>query len=183
MTPKQITHLSKFLSLVLRHEPQRIGITLDSAGWVGVEELLDRCAAAGTKMSLAELQQVVATNEKKRFAFSEDGTRIRASQGHSVEVDLGYTPVTPPEVIYHGTPGQFLSSIREGGLRKGERHHVHLSESAETAAAVGERRGRAVILTVRAGDMSRDRMLFYQSANRVWLTDHVPPQYIKFPDT
>ena len=174
-------HKSKFLSLVLRHEPGRVGIRLDEAGWVAVDELLEGCRRAGNRMSLDELKEIVRTNNKQRFAFSDDGTRIRANQGHSVDVELGYEPASPPEVLYHGTAEKHLPGIRREGLLKGERHHVHLSERVETAAAVGQRHGRLVLLEVRAGAMYRDRLLFFKTPNGVWLTDGVPPQYLVFP--
>jgi putative RNA 2'-phosphotransferase len=126
------------------------------------------------------LEQVVSSNDKRRFSFSEDGRMIRANQGHSVEVELGYEPQTPPQSLYHGTVGRFLPSIREQGLIKGARHHVHLSADHETAGKVGERRGRAVIIEVEAGRMHADRFLFYRSENGVWLTEHVPARYLIF---
>src|SRR6478672_11499013 len=165
---------SKFLSLVLRHEPELIGITLDEAGWVAVDELLAGCARQGRAISRAELAEIVRTSDKQRFALSEDGTRIRANQGHSVPVELGHEPATPPEVLYHGTAEKYLASIRREGLRKGERHHVHLSDRVETAKAVGSRHGRLVLLEVAAGRMARDGHTFYRTTNGVWLTDHVP---------
>jgi putative RNA 2'-phosphotransferase len=176
-------HKSKFLSLVLRHEPERIGITLDDAGWVSVDELLDGCGRAGRRITRAELEEIVRTSDKQRFALSADGTRIRANQGHSVEVELGYAPATPPEVLYHGTADKHVPGIREHGLQKRSRHHVHLSETRETASAVGQRHGRLVLLEVRAGAMRRDGLLFYRTPNGVWLTDRVPPQYLIFPGT
>jgi putative RNA 2'-phosphotransferase len=181
MSRDRTVHTSKFLSLVLRHQPEKIGITLDPAGWVGVRELLDALGRHGRSMSEVELRQVVETSDKKRFAFSEDGLRIRASQGHSVGVELGYEPATPPDVLYHGTVARFVESIRTGGLLKGQRHHVHLSRDVETAEKVGGRRGEAVVLTVDAGAMVRDGLVFYVSANGVWLTEHVPARYIGFP--
>lgn len=171
---------SKFLSLVLRHRPELIGITLDPAGWVSVEELLRACRAHGRAITLDELRDVVAGNDKQRFAFSEDGELIRASQGHSVAVELGYSPAAPPELLYHGTIEKFLPSIREGGLNKGERHHVHLSPDEETARRVGGRRGRPFILKIESGRMHRDGHPFFLSANGVWLTEHVPSAYIVF---
>ena len=174
-------HISKFLSLVLRHQPEKIGITLDSAGWVDVGELLAAMGKHGKPLSEAELRRLVETSDKKRFALSEDGRRIRASQGHSVEVELGYAPATPPDVLYHGTVERFLPSIRAGGLQKGQRHHVHLSRDVETATKVGDRRGEAVILTIDAAGMAREGLLFYVSANGVWLTDQVPARFIGFP--
>src|SRR5438105_2186946 len=127
------TKLSKFLSLVLRHEPVRIGIILDKAGWVVVDDLLAALAKHRTAVTLDELKHVVATSDKKRFAFSDDGRRIRASQGHSIDVDLGYAPASPPATLYHGTVDRFLAGIREKGLLKGGRHHVHLSVDVATA--------------------------------------------------
>ena len=178
MTDKEIIRTSKFLSLILRHEPARAGIKLDSAGWVGVTELLEAVNRNGVSLTLEQLKHVVATNDKKRFEFSENGQRIRASQGHSVEVDLQYEPQAPPELLYHGTPERFLESIRATGLNKGQRHHVHLSPDPQTAAKVGQRRGRPVVLTIRSGEMHRQGHLFYRSANGVWLVDHVPPLFI-----
>src|SRR5260221_9788530 len=153
MNERDRIHLSKFLSLVLRHEPGKVGLTLDAAGWVGVAELLDALARHGRVVSRDKLLEIVATSDKKRFALSDDGERIRASQGHSVEVELGYAPATPPDVLYHGTVERFLASIRQGGLVKGARHHVHLSMDRVTATKVGDRRGEAVILTVDAAAM------------------------------
>ena len=180
MTDKEIIRTSKFLSLILRHEPERVGLELDNAGWVGVTELLQAVNRNGVSLTLAQLKHVVATNDKKRFEFSADGQRIRASQGHSVEVDLEYESQVPPELLYHGTPERFVESIRATGLNKGQRHHVHLSPDAQTAAKVGQRRGRPVVLTIRSGEMHRQGHVFYRSANGVWLVDHVPVQFIKF---
>jgi putative RNA 2'-phosphotransferase len=179
MTDKEIIRTSKFLSLILRHEPERVGLELDSAGWVCVTELLAAVNRKGVSLTLEQLKHVVATNDKRRFAFSEDGQRIRASQGHSIEVDLRYESQTPPELLYHGTPEWFVESIRATGLNKGRRHHVHLSPDPETATRVGQRRGRPVALTIRSGEMRRQGHVFYRSANGVWLVDHVPPQFIK----
>ena len=181
MDAKRTTLISKFLSLVLRHEPGRIGITLDEAGWTDVGGLLTASAAHGNPFSRDELLHVVATNDKKRFAVSDDGTRIRASQGHSVSVELGYEPTAPPEVLYHGTATRFVDSIRNEGLRPGERQHVHLSATPQTATDVGKRHGKPIVLTVRAGDMHRTGHVFHQSANGVWLTATVPPEYLEFP--
>jgi putative RNA 2'-phosphotransferase len=174
---------SKFLSLVLRHEPQRIGITLDAEGWTPVEELLTAVARHRRPISRRELEEVVATNDKKRFAFSTDGLLIRASQGHSVEVDLGLVPIEPPELLYHGTVERFLESIRKEGLLRGNRQHVHLSADRETAGRVGQRRGRPVVLVVEAGQMRREGHVFYRSENGVWLAEAVPPGYLIFPNT
>jgi len=181
MNDKERTRTSKFLSLVLRHEPEKIGLKLDSAGWVDVDELLIACRFSGYPLQVEELQEVVSTNEKKRFAFSEDGRKIRASQGHSVEVALGYEPKNPPARLFHGTASRFLPSIREGGLHKGERHHVHLSTDHQTALKVGQRRGESVILTIDAAAMAAGGFTFFLSDNGVWLTDYVPREFITFP--
>lgn len=181
MNPEQTTRTSKFLSLVLRHQPETAHITLDSAGWVGVEELLHGCAKARRSISREQLQHIVDTNAKKRFEFSADGTRIRASQGHSIEVDLAYEPMPPPEVLYHGTATRFLDSIREQGLLKKERHHVHLSAETRITMEVGARHGKPALLTIRAAAMSTAGHTFYRSTNGVWLVEHVPVQFIDFP--
>lgn len=182
MNDKERIKMSKFLSLILRHEPEKVGLELDEAGWVGVEDLLAACGKHHHPFSRAELDEVVATNEKKRFAFSDDGHRIRASQGHSVDVELGYQPQPSPDRLFHGTPFRFLESIRAEGLRKGERHHVHLSKDRETAQVVGRRRGDAAILAIDAAAMASCGHEFFVSENGVWLTDHVPAEFIEFPD-
>jgi putative RNA 2'-phosphotransferase len=180
MRDKEVIRTSKFLSLILRHEPERVELKLDQAGWVNVNQLLTAVNRHGVPLTLEQLKHVVATNDKKRFALSEDGMRIRASQGHSVEVDLQYERKTPPEFLYHGTPERFVDSIRTTGLNKGQRHHVHLSPDPQTASKVGQRRGRPVVLTIRSGEMHRQGHVFCRSANGVWLVDHVPAQFIAF---
>ena len=180
MTDKEIIRISKFLSLILRHEPERVGLKLDGAGWVSVTDLLEGVNRNAVSLTLEQLKHVVATNDKERFEFSEDGQRIRASQGHSVEVDLQYESQVPPEFLYHGTPERFLESIRATGLNKGPRHHVHLSPDPQTATKVGQRRGRPVVLTIRSREMHRRGHVFYRSANGVWLVDYVPVQFIEF---
>lgn len=172
------TRLSKFLSLVLRHEPAKAGITLDSAGWVDVDTLLHGCAAAGVALSRGDLDRIVAESEKQRFAFSDDRRRIRANQGHSVEVELAYEPVTPPDVLFHGTADRFLESIRAQGLVRGKRHHVHLSAERSTAIEVGRRHGRPVVLQIDARRMHAEGIAFFRSANGVWLTEHVPARFL-----
>jgi putative RNA 2'-phosphotransferase len=170
---------SKFLSFVLRHEPAAIGLELAEGGWARVDELLEALARHGRTLSRAELEDIVRSSDKQRFALNDDGTLIRANQGHSVEVDLGYEPATPPARLYHGTVERFLSSIREQGLLRGRRHHVHLSSTRELAEVVGRRRGRAVVLEVLAAQMAVAGHEFFVSANGVWLTTHVPPQFIR----
>jgi putative RNA 2'-phosphotransferase len=181
MKEKEKIRSSKFLSLVLRHEPEKIGLELDVAGWVDVDELLFACRMHGHPMERSELEAIVATNEKKRFAFSDDGQKIRASQGHSINVSLGYVPQAPPARLFHGTATRFLDSIRREGLRKGERHHVHLSAEEATARTVGQRHGKPAVLLVKAEAMVAAGHAFFLSENGVWLTDHVPGAFIEFP--
>jgi len=182
MNEDQRTRISKFLSLVLRHEPGKIGLALDAAGWVDVDDLLAKLHSHGRPLQRADLEEVVATNEKKRFAFSDDCRRIRASQGHSVDVELGYTQKTPPDRLFHGTATRFVDSIKASGLIKGERHHVHLSADADTAGKVGRRHGKPVIIVVRSIDMQEAGHVFHQSDNGVWLVEHVPSDFLVFPD-
>lgn len=174
----QARRLSKFLSYVLRHHPEAIGLDLDSAGWTDVAELIARAEHAGRHFTRTDLAEVVATNPKQRFAFSRDGTRIRAVQGHSVAVELGVPPVEPPEVLYHGTAAKTLQSILMDGLLPMARQQIHLSADDVTAAAVGRRHGRPVVLEVAAGRMFRDGYQFYRADNGVWLTDSVPVTYL-----
>ena len=170
--------LSKFLSFVLRHQPEAVGLSLDAAGWVEVDALLRACAEHGRRMSPEDLAEVVRENDKQRFAFSEDGRRIRASQGHSTDVALGYAEAEPPEVLFHGTVARALPSIRDKGLTRMKRHHVHLSPDEATAKSVGGRRGRPVVLRVRAREMRAAGHVFYRTDNGVWLTEAVPSAFI-----
>ncbi len=181
MTEKDTKRTSKFMSLVLRHQPEKIGIHLDEAGWVDVNELLEAMARHGKRISRETLAYVVRTNDKQRFSLSEDGRRIRANQGHSVGVDLGYIPAEPPEILLHGTPTRFLDAIRREGLKRMNRHHVHLHVDEATSIAVGTRRGKPVLLKVRALEMARQGHEFFVTPNDVWLTDHVPEEFIEFP--
>lgn len=172
--------VSKFLSLVLRHSPEKIGLKLDENGWADVEELILKCSQKGNKLDAVLLDYVVENNDKKRFAFNEDKTKIRASQGHSISVELNLNETEPSEYLYHGTVGKFMENIQKEGLKKMSRQHVHLSKDRETAIKVGSRRGVPKILTVRSGAMHRDGFKFYLSENNVWLTDEVPAKYIEF---
>jgi putative RNA 2'-phosphotransferase len=174
-----VVRVSKRLSFVLRHRPDSIGLSLDDAGWVGVDELLAALARSGMRLTRAELDAVVAANDKQRFAFDDSGTRIRASQGHSVPVVLGYRTETPPDVLFHGTVQRFVPAILAEGLRPGRRHAVHLSPDVATARTVGGRRGEPVILRVDAAAMAADGIAFTRSANGVWLTDAVPARYLE----
>jgi putative RNA 2'-phosphotransferase len=180
MDHNNIVKISKKLSYVLRHQPQSIEINLDEQGWVAVQVLLDAFAKHLFPLTLEELELVVAENNKKRFAFNEDKTQIRASQGHSIEVDLGYDPAQPPEFLFHGTATQFIDSIRAKGLVKQKRHHVHLSADEATALNVGARHGKPIVLKVKALEMYEKGIAFFISENGVWLTDHVPTEYVVF---
>lgn len=177
MDKNKLTKTSRFLSLVLRHKPQEIGLTLDENGWADVDELIRAVNRSGRFLTLDMLREVVATNDKQRFAFDETGTKIRASQGHSIDVDLDLTVIAPPDVLYHGTAFGFLPSIHEKGLVPGKRQYVHLSSDVKTAVNVGSRHGRPVVLIVDAKRMHADGHPFYLSENKVWLTAHVAPQY------
>jgi putative RNA 2'-phosphotransferase len=168
-----VVRLSKRLSYVLRHRPGSVGLSLDEAGWADVDALL-----VALRLTRAELEHVVAANDKRRFAFDESGTRIRASQGHSVPVELGYEPAVPPDVLFHGTVERFVPSILAGGLRPGRRHAVHLSADVATARVVGGRRGRPVVLRVDAAAMARAGHPFTRSPNGVWLTREVPARFL-----
>lgn len=179
MNDKQKKEISKFLSLILRHSPETIGLQLDDNGWADVQELLSKSVQHKHPFTQEELELVVADNDKQRFAFNGDHSKIRASQGHSVNIQLALAPQEPPEILYHGTVQKFLESIQREGLQKMSRQHVHLSKDRETAEKVGSRRGVPVILSIRSGQMQRDGILFYLSENGVWLTDNVPVKYIE----
>ncbi|PWS43271.1 RNA 2'-phosphotransferase [Streptomyces sp. ZEA17I] len=177
MDERRTVKVSKYLSAHLRHRPERIGIALDENGWVDVETLLSAAARHGFPLTRAELDHVVAANDKRRFTV--DGDRIRANQGHTVAVDLDLPPAEPPAYLYHGTVARALDAIRAEGLRPMARHHVHLSPDRETATRVGARRGRPLVLTVDADAMHRAGHVFRVSANGVWLADAVPPEFLR----
>lgn len=168
----------KFLSLILRHKPEVIGITLDEHGWANVFELI-----AGIKKNrhfdMNMLEEIVRTDNKQRFAFNPDHTKIRANQGHSIEVDVELKEQNPPEVLYHGTGTKNVSSILKKGLFPQSRLYVHLSKDIHTAIDVGQRHGKPAVFTIQAGDMSRKGYKFFLSENRVWLTKYVPAEYLK----
>jgi putative RNA 2'-phosphotransferase len=178
ISEQENTRISKFLSLVLRHQPQLIGIELDEQGWTDVHQLIGKAQKKGVILTFDMLQHIVDTNAKKRFAFNNDLTKIRASQGHSVKVNLDYLPQVPPAILYHGTGIQFVSSILKDGLLKMDRHHVHLSADKETAIKVGKRHGKPAVLRIAATDMAEKGFVFFKSDNGVWLTEHVPVSYI-----
>jgi putative RNA 2'-phosphotransferase len=178
MTDRQ-RKISKYLSYHLRHHPEKLGLTLATGGWVRVDELLNATKQDDFPITAAELEDVVANNDKQRFSFDETHTCIRANQGHSIAVDLQLTAAVPPDVLYHGTAGEgAIASIHQEGLLKMSRHHVHLSADVDTAKKVGQRRGKPVILQIDAAAMHRDGFAFYCSDNGVWLVDRVPPDYL-----
>jgi putative RNA 2'-phosphotransferase len=172
----ELRRASKFLSLILRHDPSAAGLVLDGQGWVDIGALLVGMAAAGTSLTREELEQIVASDAKSRYNI--DGNRIRANQGHSLSVDLGLVPLTPPAVLFHGTARRFLDSILEWGLRPGQRQYVHLSSDLNTAVTVGRRHGKPVVLTVDTTRLHAEGYLFFLSENGVWLTASVAPTYL-----
>jgi putative RNA 2'-phosphotransferase len=179
MNSKQLTKASKFLSYVLRHEPQAIGLSLDREGWAPIDALITAATQHGRALDRALIEQVVATSEKKRFAISADGSCIRAVQGHSTDsVSISFEEKVPPTVLYHGTATRFLASIRTQGLLPGSRQYVHLSGDVPTATRVGQRHGKPVVLTIMASTMHAQGFKFHQAQNGVWLTVSVPPQFL-----
>jgi putative RNA 2'-phosphotransferase len=182
MTPKQLVTVSKFLSKHLRHAPEALGLTLEPGGWVEIDTLLAACTKHGFPLSREQLDEVVRTSDKKRYAYDEAGTRIRANQGHSTSVDLQLPPVDPPAQLYHGTAEKNVTEILVFGLLKMKRHHVHLSLDIATATKVGQRHGKPVILSVDSAAMHERGHLFYCSVNGVWLTEHVPAEFLRVLD-
>ena len=180
MNEKLTKDTSKFLSLVLRHTPDKINLKLDENGWANVKELIIQSNKFKKRIDHELLNYIVETNDKKRFAFNEDKTKIRASQGHSICVDLNIEIIIPPDFLYHGTVDKFLEPIKKEGLQKMSWQHVHLSQDKETAITVGSRRGKSIILVVNTKKMQEDGFVFYLSENKVWLTDEVPAKYITF---
>ncbi|MBC6698221.1 RNA 2'-phosphotransferase [Hymenobacter sp. BT190] len=182
LSDKQTTRLSKLLSLVLRHDPAHLGLTLDEQGWVGVDVLLAQAQAHQISLTREALVYIVETSPKQRFRLSDDQQRIRASQGHSVEVALGYAPTVPPAVLYHGTAVRHQEQIMREGLRKMSRQQVHLSADAATARQVGSRHGAPIVLRIDAAHMHADGHTFYRADNGVWLVDEVPAGYLQLSD-
>jgi putative RNA 2'-phosphotransferase len=179
---KNEINISKFLSLVLRHQPETIAITLDQNGWTDVKDLIEKVNNFGIKFDRETLNHIVATNPKKRFTFNDTLDKIRASQGHSVEIELGYTNQKPPKILFHGTAEKFVQSILNTGLEKGNRQQVHLSADIETAIKVGQRHGKPFVFKVLAEQMYDDKFEFFISDNGVWLTDNIPTKYLKQND-
>lgn len=169
--------LGRFLSLVLRHDPQAAGISLDEHGWADVRALLNGVSRTGRSIDMETLERIVRENNKQRYAFNEDRTKIRANQGHSLQVDVELTVSAPPQYLFHGTAARSLAKIQQEGIQKMGRQYVHLSGDIETAAAVGRRHSAPVVIRIDAEAMARDGMTFYRSENGVWLCDAVPPKY------
>lgn len=177
MNKKKEIHLSKFLSLILRHKPETIKIAPDSYGWVKVSELIEKSSIHGVEISLDELYYIVSNCNKKRYDLNEDNSKIRANQGHSIPVNLELEPKEPPKILYHGTAQKNIDSILKKGIDKRKRNHVHLSSDIETAKKVGARHGEVIILKINSYQMYNDGISFYLSKNQVWLTDFVDKQY------
>lgn len=174
-----IVKTSKFLSLVLRHNPSKIDLILDAQGWANVEDLLEKMNRNRFNINRQDLELIVEENNKQRFSFSEDGSMIRANQGHSISIDLELEAVKPPVQLYHGTASKTVSVILKDGLKKMKRQHVHLSDNLDTATNVGGRHGKPVVLVVESRLMYKDGFEFYCSDNGVWLTDRVPAKYLE----
>ena len=177
-TNQQHKNISKFLSLVLRHMPDTISLNLDENGWADISELIEKCNNHNVLLNIQLLEEIVTTNDKQRFAFNDDKTKIRANQGHSITVELDLEDKMPPEILYHGTAERFLGSILKNGILKQSRQQVHLSANIDTAKKVGARHGKPVVLTVKASAMYNAGHKFYLSQNGVWLTDFVHPEFL-----
>ena len=173
------TGLSRFIALILRHKPEAVGITLDEHGWASVSELLSGINACGNEIDMQTLEEIVAEDEKQRYSFNADKTKIRANQGHSVNIDVELKKAEPPEILFHGTGEKFVSSIKSAGLKPKPRLYVHLSKDRETAVKVGSRHGKPVVFEVNSGEMSRNGFEFFLSENGVWLTKIVPAEYLR----
>ena len=173
---RDLLRTSKFLSLILRHKPETVGLKLDAEGWVGIADLLTACKEAGHDLSEERLREVVAKNDKTRFVIR--GGRIRANQGHSVPVSLNLKPRTPPAMLYHGTAARFIASIQKTGLRSGKRQYVHLSKDRDSAAVVGKRHGKPIVLAIDTAALHADGQQFFLSDNGVWLTGGVSWKYV-----
>ena len=175
---RRLVRISKYLSKHLRHNPQRLGLTLEAGGWVPVTDLLDACHRSNFPITRAELDEVVERNDKRRFSFDDTGTKLRANQGHSVPIDLLLAPAVPPPTLFHGTARPAVATIMREGLRRMTRHHVHLSMTTDAALKVGARHGKPVVLAVDAQGMSSEGFTFYETKNGAWLTAEVPPRFL-----
>ena len=172
------TKESKFLSLILRHKPEEIGITLDEHGWADVRALIEGVNKTHP-LTREILEEIVRTDEKGRYSFNEDHTKIRANQGHSINVSVELREAGPPEILYHGTGIKYKEAIDAQGLIAKSRLYVHLSGDKETTKKVGQRHGKPIIFEVDAAAMHRDGYKFFLSVNGVWLTKEVPKEYLE----
>lgn len=179
MTREQEMKYSKFMSLVLRHKPQEIGLSLDEYGYINTSDLIKGMNKKGYKVTITDIEEIVIHDDKQRYSFNDDETKIKANQGHSIKVNLELVPIKPQNVLYHGTAIRFIDDICRDGIKKQSRQYVHLSADMETATKVGKRHGKLVILLVDSERMYKDGYKFYLSDNKVWLTDYVPPKYLK----
>lgn len=173
-----LTKISKYLALILRHKPEEVGISLDAHGWANVTDLIEGVNQT-YELNMEMLEEIVETDDKQRYSFNEDKTKIRANQGHSVNVDVELEEAAPPEYLWHGTAEKYVDSIKEAGLVKKSRLYVHLSSDYETAVLVGKRHGKPVVFCVKSGQMYTDGYKFFKSKNGVWLTDFVPVEYLE----
>ena len=171
-------NLGRFISLILRHQPETIGITLDKEGWADTQELLDGINASGRSIDMETLERIVRENNKQRYSFNEDKTKIRANQGHSIPVEVGMQTLVPPDKLYHGTASRFLDAIKKDGIRKMSRLYVHLSKDIETALTVGKRHGSPIVLVVNTKQMHEDGFVFKLSDNGVWQSEDIPWNYV-----
>lgn len=176
---KKDVDLGRFISLILRHQPEAIGISLDENGWANTDELIAGINEKGESITKEDLDRIVRENNKKRYIFNEDKTKIRANQGHSIEVDIGLEPVIPPAFLYHGTGEKSVSNIMAVGIEKRSRQYVHLSSDLDTAVRVGARHGSPVVFTVKAGEMYEKGWIFYRSENGVWLCEYIPKEFVE----
>ncbi len=177
MNESEKKRIGKFISLILRHDPQKIGLELDANGWANIDELIEKSAKHRVRFTRDNLDEIIITNDKKRYSFNSNATKIRANQGHSINIDLQLKPIPPPPFLYHGTPEKFVAIIREEGLKPMNRQYVHLSADKETATKVGSRRGKPYIFIILTDKIYEDGIEFYQAENGVWLTDYVDPKY------
>jgi len=178
---RDLVHMSKFLSLVLRHKPEVAGLALEEGGWVKVDDLIHGAKEAGVSLDRELLRFVVEESEKKRFSFSDDGQRIRANYGHSIPIHMDFEPIEPPEFLYHGTAVRFLESIQKNGIAPRGRQYVHLSPDEQTATETGRRHGVPIVLPVQSRFMHENGFHFYHTASGIWLTEKVPPEFVVFP--
>lgn len=178
MISKEDMRISKFISLILRHKPEEIGLKLDEYGYINTSDLIKGLNRKGYKVTISDIERIVAEDNKQRYSFNDDKSKIKANQGHSIAVNLELQAIEPPKVLYHGTATRFSESICKDGIKKQNRQYVHLSADIETAEKVGRRHGELVIFKIDGEQMYKDGYKFFLSENKVWLTDYVPIKYL-----